>query len=525
MNTRNILIITALFGFLSVCGQTKLRKMPPNINHTTVNNFAPYISLDGNTLVYVADMGEDYSYTLCSSTRVGVNWQDPIVLPKTVNSRLNFLKGYGLSPDGKTLYISSRRDNGMGGFDLYTSNFTGLIWTNPVNMLLPANSKSNEACPSISLDNTMMFYMRCDKMDETKADECKLLMMMRKSNGQWDAPVELPASINSGNSQAPRMMADGETLIFSSNKLQPNKGGMDLYMSKLNNGLWSAPQPLDFANTTGDDVFVSATSIGRYLLKDTKGLHNNELVEVLFPQEIRPKGIMKVEGLISGPQDPSSTFVTVFNNKDQKKFFSTKPGKDGAFVSYFKEGGIYDLSVDPEKDNYAFFSKRFDLTVENFPLLEKVNIVLKPAAPGDDFELDGISFKPSTAELTSSSNQELRRLTRLIQGNPDKFFSIMVTLNGYQKDSVRSNPDLTEVHLDSLKFPVRYKIDSVTTGMRDSVVVKSTYHNDRTLRQAKAIGDYLLSQGVPAGHVSHSGKAIVETVPENRKTKVNVTIP
>ena len=40
-------------------GQTKPRKMANNLNHPAINNFAPYISLDGNSLVYITDLGED----------------------------------------------------------------------------------------------------------------------------------------------------------------------------------------------------------------------------------------------------------------------------------------------------------------------------------------------------------------------------------------------------------------------------------------------------------------------------------
>jgi len=464
-------------------------------------------------MVYLANVAENNELTMNYTTREGVNWKDPVTMPRNVNNRLNFLRGYAISTDGKTLYISNQRSNGIGGFDLYTSQLTGNnVWSEPVNMLLPANSKLNDACPSVSADGMTMFYMRCEKMDYMKADNCKILMMSKKLNGQWDTPVELPSFINNGNSQTPRIMGDGETLLFSSNKLQPNKGGMDLYLTKFSNGQWSNPIPLDFANTPADDQYVSATSLGRYLVKDSPGQRNNELIEMLFPAEIRPKGVMKIEGTVTGLDDPSSPFVTVFNLKDQQKVFSTKPGKDGTFFTYIKEGSIYDLSVDPEKDNYTFFSKHFDLTGEKFSLLEKVNITLKPAVEGDDIALDGISFKPGTAELTPSSSQDLRRLTRLIQGNPKKFFSIMVTLSGYEKDSVRSSPDLTEVMVDTLKFPVTYKVDSVTTATRDSIVLKTTYHNDRTLRQAKAIGDYLISQGIPGGRLSHSGKAQPEAV-------------
>ena len=112
----------------------------------------------------------------------------------------------------------------------------------------------------------------------------------------------------------------------------------------------------------------------------------------------------------------------------------------------------------------------------------------------------------------------------MIQGNPERSFSIAVTLYGYEKDSVRTNPDMTEIITDTVKIPVTYKLDSVTTATRDSLIVHTTYHNDRTLQEARAIGDFLEKQGIPQGKLACSGKAEIEAIPENRKTVVKIVI-
>ena len=519
------LLLVMSTGFLQHgLGQAKVRKMPPNINHTSINNYAPFVSLDGNTMVFIADVAEDNALTICYSQREGVNWKDPVVMPKSVNSKLNAVKGFGLSPDGKTLYVSNAKGNGLGGFDLYSSQFNGVLWSEPVNIGLPINSKGNESTPSFSADGSTMFFMRCEKMDFNSADACKIMMVKKKPNGQWEQPIDLPAFINTGNSQTPRMMGDGETLIFSSNKLLPNKGGMDLFFTKLVNGQWSPPKALEFANTPKDDQFVSATSAGRYLLRDMPGIRESELVELLFPPEVKPKSTIKIEGTVAGSENLTSAFVSVFDFNAQRNVFSSRPAKDGNFVVYMNEGGVYDLSVDPELDNYTFFSKRFDMVNEKYALIEKATATLKPLSPGDEIELGGISFKPNSSEMSPSSSQELRRLVRLMQGNPSFHFSVQVSLQGYEKDSVRSNPDLTELTRDTVKIPITYRIDSLTTGVRDSLVIKSTFHNDRTLQQSKNVFNYLLSQGIPAGKMACSGKANAEAIPEKRKTLVMVIV-
>ncbi len=524
MKIRVLLFAILFLASKQLFGQAKIRKMPANINHTAINNYAPYVALDGNSVLYIADVAEDNALTVNYTARDGADWRDPVILPKHVNNRLNFLKGYALSPDGKTLFFTSGKSNGLGGYDIYTSERNGNSWAEPVNLSLPINSKTNDAAPSLSVDGSTLYFMRCEVMNGTSADKCKMMMTKKKPNGLWDDPVDLPASLNTGNSQTPRIMGDSETLIFSSNKLQPNKGGMDLYLTKIINGQWTAPQPMDFVNTPGDDQYVSASAIGRYLLKDAPGQHNNELLEVLFPPDLRPITTIKIEGTVAGPENPSSAFVSVFDMKDQRRVFSTKPGKDGFFIAYVREGAVYDLSVDPEKDNYTFFSKSFDLTGDKNSTVEKVNIKIKPASAADEIQLDGISFVAGSSEISPTSTQELRRVERMMAGNPERSFTLSVTLFGYQVDSLMSSPDLTETLTDTVRIPVTYKIDSATFGTRDSLIVKWHYHNDRTTQQASVLGAYFVKKGIASDRINFSSQAIPEALIERRRTVVKVII-
>lgn len=524
-----------LFAFLvltgTLChGQAKIRKMPNNINHPAINVSTPYISFDGNTLVFISDYGEDNTLVMNYTTKIdAVNWKDPVVMPKNVNNRLNYLKGFSLSQDGRTLYVTSQKSGGVGGFDIHSSALMGAVWSELKNFGAPINSNKQEAAPSVAADGNTMYFMRCDQMTVTSASGCKIMVVKKRTNGQWEDPVELPATINTGNSQVPRIMGDGETLIFSSDKFPSGKGGMDLYVTKWNGTEWSKPAALDFANTSSDDQYVSATSLGRYLMKEAPGQRKTEIVELLFPVDSKPKGMMKVEGTIAA-ENPGAAYISVFNQKDQSRVFNGRPYSNGTFTLYLKEGGLYDLSVEPEKDNFTFFSKKFDLTGEKFSLSTTENISLKPLRPGDAVELNGLSFHPLSSELTTSSTQELRRLVRLIKGNPSYKFNIEVSLYGLERDSVKSNPDLTEVTSDSIKISVPYQvIDSlvvppVSKAMtRDSVVVKNSYSNDRTANQGLEILNFLISQGITGGNLTLSHRATPEPVLENRKIIVKVT--
>lgn len=523
---RNLLVAIMLTATLTAAAQSKMNRYGQPINHPAIRVSSPFVSLEGNSILYVSDDAEDNVLTVFYSSKPdGVNWRQPVALPKTLNARLNFLRGFALSPDGKQVFVSSTKGGGLGGYDLYMSDQRGAFWSDPVNVGQPINSKENEACPSMTTDGTTMYFMRCTRMDGLKASGCRILVATRKTPSHpWQAPVELPAEINTGNSQTPRIMGDSETLIFSSDQMG-GMGGMDLFITKKTGTTWSKPIPMTFANTPDDDQYVSANSLGRYLVKDMVTKTSSEIVDLLFPKELKPRAVMKVEGKMVGLENLASPYITLFDTKTHQRLTSTRPTKDGSFTLYLIEGGTYQVAVDPELDNYTFFTKEYDLTGEKISTLEKLEVPLKPMAAGDVVELTGVSFKPHTSDLDDRSKSELSKVARLINGNPSLRFNLEVDLYGYQKDSVASDPDLTEIIEEPIHFTITKTLtDSTGTSKvvtSDSTAVKKTFHNDRTQHQALEVVNYLIAQGVGANRVMPASQ-LYGAIPEERKTIVRL---
>lgn len=524
-NTRNLLGIALILLVVHyhATAQPKVRKLSTIINHPSLNLHAPFISADANVIVFISDNAEDYALTPFYSMRSRADWSSPKPLPRNVHSRLNFLRGYGLNADGTALYVSTIKGPGVGGYDLWMSEWRG-AWANPVNLGAPINSRAHEACPSLTPDGKTMYFMRCESMNQMDAGKCKIMRVDKKPNGQWGEPEELPAHINTGNSQTPRIMADGETLIFSSDAISPSKGGMDLYLTRLREGEWSQPVPLDFVNTEKNDQYVSVAALGRYLIRDTKGERNYQLVEYLIPEALRPKGLTKIEGrVVDENGSPMMGYVSLVDVDTGERVYNGRAERDGTFMLYAAEGSRYELAVDPEFADRTYFLQRLDLTTEPLPQVERVHAVIRPLIPGDSIALDNVRFVDyDTALDTHHGSSELQRLTRLINGNPLLTFRIEVQFEGYRTDSVRSDPDLTEVRVDSVWW--KY-VDIDTLGQlyeRDTLSARYTYHNDRTAAQARAVAAYLVSNGIPTERLSTLGKAIPSSTPGTRRTRVVV---
>lgn len=521
-------------------GQAQVRKLSTIINHPSLNTFAPYVSADANALVFLSDNAEDNALTPFFTFRQNADWKEPQVLPKNINTRLNFLRGYGLSADGSTLFFSTMKSPGVGGFDICTSEWKG-AWTNPANLGAPINSRLHEACASVTPDGKTLYFMRCEKMDQFRAERCKIFQVKKKSNGLWDEPVELPENINTGNSQTPRIMADGETLIFSSDQFASSKGGMDLYVTELQDDRWAEPRALSFANTAKDDQYVSVTGLGRYLLRDSPGPRKNELVEYLIPDDLRPKGVMKIDGKVTDPEGkPMPAYISMVNRQTGERVYNGRPNSDGTFLLYAMEGSEYELGIDPEHGNKTYYSKYLDLTSDKIPQVEKVHAVLKPLTSGDELILSGISFREYSSEIDmKASESELKRFVRMVTGNPGLKFEVQVFFEGYLEDSLQSHPDLTEIRADTVYS--KY-IDIDTLGQlyeRDTISLEITYHNDRTVQQVESVVNYLISKGIDSGNLSASASAVPAVdsgqmagfagavpavLPEKKKTWVKVRV-
>src|SRR6478609_7047227 len=125
-----VIVVTSSFS------QSKTRRLPSSINHPSLNLYAPYISHDGNALLFISDSGEDGALTLNYTSREN-DWTPPAAIPKTINHRITFLRGYSLSADGKRMYYSSAKSPTIGGYDIFTSELKGTVWADPQNILLP----------------------------------------------------------------------------------------------------------------------------------------------------------------------------------------------------------------------------------------------------------------------------------------------------------------------------------------------------------------------------------------------------
>ncbi len=104
--------------------------------------------INGHTLE--SNLSENMSLLGATYTAAGT-WQHAKALPL---NKADYSSGFpSFSPDGKTLYFSSNRPGGQGGYDIYVSYYEHGDWSTPINLGAPVNTAGDEVTPFFDGNN------------------------------------------------------------------------------------------------------------------------------------------------------------------------------------------------------------------------------------------------------------------------------------------------------------------------------------------------------------------------------------
>lgn len=104
-----------------------------------------FFSKDGNTLFYVTDAPGGFGEKDIYISKKGEDgkWKKGDNMGALINTPYDEDAPF-LSPDGKTLYFSSRGHKGLGGYDIFKTELVDGTWTKPENLGAPINSMEDD---------------------------------------------------------------------------------------------------------------------------------------------------------------------------------------------------------------------------------------------------------------------------------------------------------------------------------------------------------------------------------------------
>ena len=117
----------------------------------------PCVSSDGKELYFVSRRSGNNADIFCAKRNADGTWAEPQNVGAPINTKGTEMAPF-LHPDGRTLYFSSDTHIGMGGFDLFMSRRgEDGKWQEPVNLGFPNNTNGDEINFFVAADGKTAF--------------------------------------------------------------------------------------------------------------------------------------------------------------------------------------------------------------------------------------------------------------------------------------------------------------------------------------------------------------------------------
>jgi outer membrane protein OmpA-like peptidoglycan-associated protein len=153
---------TDLYSARKVNGEWDLIQNLGSFVNSDAWDSQPYLSSDGSKLYFASDRAGGYGGAdIYVSERTASGWSQPKNLGRTINTEYDEMSPI-MSADGKVFTFASNRTNGVGGYDIYISNYQNEGFTVPKNAGDPINTVYDEYY-FISVPNADIAYYASNK--------------------------------------------------------------------------------------------------------------------------------------------------------------------------------------------------------------------------------------------------------------------------------------------------------------------------------------------------------------------------
>lgn len=484
-----------------------------SVVNSSFSEYGPLINADGSALYFTSSRPEQkeivgidpYNENIYVTYRQAGEWTAPVGLGSPINTANGNNAAAGISPSGDLLFIFLSENGG----DLGYTTLNGAAWT-PVKTLGNAiNSPAHEASASLSPDGrTLYFVSNRDNPDGNH----KIYYSNRDELGTWRPARPIGAPITSDyDERAVFMHANGKTLYFSSNG-HNTMGGYDIFRSDFENGRWTTPVNMGYPiNTPEDDLFFMLNASGRYAYFSSfrkGGLGMYDLYRITFIGDEKPTISVSEDNLIAYMQSPLSetlvekklqvdnTAVTLVKGvvKDAKtgnpisaavEITDNDLGKIIAEFTTNSQTGSYMVAL-PSGKNYAFVVQAKDylfysenIDIRNHAEYQEIykDILMNNAEIiGSKVVLNNVFFSSGSARFSEASKIEINRIVTMLNEHP----KLRIEVSG---------------HTDN-------------TGSAEL-----NYNLSR--ERAKMVVDYLVSTGISADRLTYVGYGFDQPVASN----------
>lgn len=225
----------------------------------------PFLELFFSKLIVADEANYDYKYG------------DPEKFMSEINTRYHD-GPVSFSADFKEMYVTrnnvfqgkvGKNADGIIGLKIFSTTVSGEANAGKV-VGLPFNSDEYNIChPALSNDGTKLFF----SADIPGGFGGMDLYVSYMENGRWGPPANLGPVINTeGNDVFPYVGVDD--MVYFSSDGHAGLGGLDVFSSKMTNGVWTRPMNMGFPINSNRDDFgfiINSEKTFGYLASDRDG--------------------------------------------------------------------------------------------------------------------------------------------------------------------------------------------------------------------------------------------------------------
>jgi len=217
-----------------------------------------------NRLLTCPPSGEiDFSDLYFSQKDANGDYLKPVAMKGQINGRYHD-GAATFTKKGDRMYFSRNNMNGKNDesvidVKVYSADLENGQWLHVAEVPKINGENFTTTHPALSADGTKL-YFSSNREDGFGGMD---LWVTKFENGNWTDPVNLGASINSAGNELFPFVDENGNLFFSSDSL-PGSGGLDIFSSKMDeDGAWQIPLNMGPPfNSPGDDVAFSTNSDG-----------------------------------------------------------------------------------------------------------------------------------------------------------------------------------------------------------------------------------------------------------------------
>ena len=311
--------------------------------NTKQSEIFPYVSADESILYYQERETRDVYLANFKFDK----WYKKVKLDIPNLNNYEIVKFAGISPDGEQIFIQLGDSNN-------TDIYYGKNFLKTCNQLVPFNENINspyqESTLSIVPDNNTLYFSsnRPGGFGGFDIYKCE-----KDEHGEWGPAINLGPVINSDKDEISPFIHPNKTKLFFSSNGHKTMGGYDIFEVTNNKGTWENVKNIGYPiNTTYDDMSYSMTAKGdAAYFSSTRNnkTHHFDIYKVYLKENI-PLTLVKGRILAGDPPKPIKTEIQVIDKLTQKplKYIYNPNPKTGNYLLVFPPGKDYDMVIKAE---------------------------------------------------------------------------------------------------------------------------------------------------------------------------------